>query len=211
LRKEYSGLDEVKRYNAVLPAVRSAYESAGRNDRIADLDLVYALGKAFDPNSVVREGEQNAIAASQSIPEYWKGRILALLGGQGQLQPEVRQQMLRTLQTRAAALEESAKLKHEEYKGHAAAYNYDPTRAVPRLEELPPIPRLEGASEAAAGVTPPAVQAQSREGVAPPEMAARFPDPSEGEGSRAYRDRLVRDFDLPADQAAAVTRQKYGL
>lgn len=153
LRKEYNQLPEVKGFKAVLPAYRSAIQSASRNDRVSDLDLVFAVGKALDPDSVVREGEQVMIANSQGLPDWVQGAIGAVSGG-ARIQPETRQNLMRLLKSRASAWRQSASARRDEYAGYATGYGLDPGRSVPGLEELPDFP--DSASVPAAAVPPPA-------------------------------------------------------
>ena len=126
----------MKKYRAVLPVVQSAIESAVQDDLMSDLDLVYAMGTTFDPDSVVREGEQIMIANAQSLPEKLKGQIAQVSGG-SRLQPEVRQQLLRTLKSRAEGLRKSAEKARTDYASYARGQQLDPDAYIPTLEDLP--------------------------------------------------------------------------
>ena len=143
LRKEYDARPEVKKYRAVLPVVRSAIESAGQDDLIADLDLVYAMGTTYDPDSVVREGEQIMIANAQSLPQQLQGQIAQVSGG-ARLGPDVRRQLLRNLKSRTEGLRKSAEKARTEYAGYARGQQLDPDAFIPGLEDMPPLPDVAG-------------------------------------------------------------------
>lgn len=65
LRKEIQQLPSYKNLSQALPIYRSMAETAGRNSKASDLNLVYGLGKIMDPTSVVREGhgQEHRVAA----------------------------------------------------------------------------------------------------------------------------------------------------
>jgi hypothetical protein len=56
LRKQFETEQSTQDYKTVLPLMDSALKI--QNNKAGDLNLVYAFGKAMDPGSVVREGEQ---------------------------------------------------------------------------------------------------------------------------------------------------------
>lgn len=93
LRKEFSGLPEVKNFKEVAPTFAAMVDAAGRNTPQADINLVYGLAKIFDPTSVVREGEYATIEKSQSIPDWLKGQAQRLAGG-ARLNEDTRQKLL---------------------------------------------------------------------------------------------------------------------
>lgn len=93
LRKEYAALPEVKSYKEAIPAYNAIVKASQSNNPQADINLVYGLAKLYDPTSVVREGEYNTIAQSQTIPEWLKGMAQRLVGG-GKLTAETKKQIL---------------------------------------------------------------------------------------------------------------------
>ena len=97
IRKELNDLPQVKKFANATPAYKAIVDAAGRNNKQADINLVYGLAKLYDPDSVVREGEYDTIAKSQTIPEWLKGQAAALTGTGGKL----------TAQTRALILKEA--------------------------------------------------------------------------------------------------------
>ena len=77
----FQGNSQIKNLATLTPIVRSAIATANVDTRAADIDLVFAVGKAFDPTSVVREGEQVVITQAASIPERLRGLINTVNGG----------------------------------------------------------------------------------------------------------------------------------
>jgi len=77
--------------------LRSSYnriQSFAGGQSVSDVALVTAFAKLLDPGSVVREGEAAAIAQSGSLPDAFKQSMLNALTGQGQLPPEVKQEIV---------------------------------------------------------------------------------------------------------------------
>lgn len=78
-------------YNAMLEASKDPSAKG-------DLTMVYSLVKAYDPESVVREGEIDLLAANRSVPDRIKGYAQRLATGQSLL-PHERQDMLEQART----------------------------------------------------------------------------------------------------------------
>lgn len=115
-RKEFNSLPEVTRFKAAIPAYKAVEGAASRTGPQSDINLIYGLAKLYDPESVVREGEYDTIANSQSIPEWLKGQAQRLAGG-GRLTPETKQQILTEARARRDAFQqmyESARGSYEE-------------------------------------------------------------------------------------------------
>jgi uncharacterized protein (TIGR02594 family) len=77
--------------------MRSSYQriqSFAGGQAVSDVALVTAFAKLLDPGSVVREGEAAAISQSGSLSEAFKQSMLNALTGQGQLPPEVKQEIV---------------------------------------------------------------------------------------------------------------------
>ncbi len=139
LRKEFNGLKPVQDYKAVLPAIRSAYDTAGRNSRASDINLVFAVGKTMDPSSVVREGEQVMVQDAGSLSDRLKGLINSVNGG-ARLTATQRAQLLMELKSRADAHRVSFMSELERYRGIAEGrgLNVDEVTAMPG--DLPAFP-----------------------------------------------------------------------
>lgn len=113
-RKEFNSLPEVTKYKNALPAFKAVEGAASREGPQADINLIYGLAKLYDPDSVVREGEYDTIANSQSIPEWIKGAAQKLTGG-GRLTPATKAQILTEARARIGTFE-------NEYKGAQQTY-----------------------------------------------------------------------------------------
>jgi hypothetical protein len=142
LRKEVNALPAVKNFNTVVPIYQSITESFGKKSRAADLDFVYAIGKIFDPDSVVGEGEMVLVNRTQDLPDQVLGAINRLTGGQA-LQESTRRELLDVARTRVMNLRGAAEGEMNCYKG-IVERNRMP--AEDRLPQLGSIPDLPGAS-----------------------------------------------------------------
>lgn len=129
LRKEFEALPEVKSYKSVIPVIDAAYETLGRDNRASDLNLVYAVGKIMDPNSVVREGEMVMVTNAGSPATFIEGYINYLSGG-GKFTPELRQELIAELQGRTTALEQQYGAAYEQFAAMAGEYGLDAARAL---------------------------------------------------------------------------------
>lgn len=144
LRKEFEGLPEVKNYKQALPSYNVIQEASKRNTPQSDINIVYAVAKLYDPESVVREGEYATIANSQSIPEYIKGVAQRLAGG-GRLTAETKNQLIQEANTRMGFYEQSLMNARNQYEDVARRSGGDPTLVVPNnfkpaVSAQPPAP-----------------------------------------------------------------------
>lgn len=101
IRKELNSLPDVQSYRAALPMLKSAQTAP--NTRAGDLDVIYAVGKALDPGSVVREGELNLVIKSGNLPQQLVGATSYVMAG-GKLPPEQRAELMAMLQNRVGQL-----------------------------------------------------------------------------------------------------------
>lgn len=90
LRKEFNALPEVKNFSIVEKGAGVMAKALKDPSSVADQELVRYAILMIEPGMAVREGEQNAVAASQSIPEKWKGELTKALTGGAALGPEIR-------------------------------------------------------------------------------------------------------------------------
>jgi hypothetical protein len=135
LRKEFEGLPEVKSFKQIVPVYNSAIKSAGQDTRAADLDLVFAVGKTLDPDSVVREGEQVTITRTGSPAEQVSGFINYLQGG-GKFTADMRQNLLQLLSNRASEWNGIYRMRVKDYRDLAKGYQLDPGNVVGEFPEL---------------------------------------------------------------------------
>ncbi len=129
LRDDYRGEPAVKAYREVVPILESAKEAVERPTRAADLNLIYALGKIMDPNSVVREGEMVMARGTGTVQDTINGLLGQLNGGQTLL-PETRKRLVDEMQSRFTALESSHNTISDVYKGIAQRSGLNPENVV---------------------------------------------------------------------------------
>jgi hypothetical protein len=104
IRKEANSLQDVQNYRQVVPMINSAAKAP--NTRAGDLDVIYAVGKALDPGSVVREGELNLVIKSGTLPQQIQGMASYVMGG-GKLTPDQRGELVSMLGNRVGQLKEA--------------------------------------------------------------------------------------------------------
>lgn len=128
LRKEFNALDPVKNFakaSQAATAISGALKDLGR---VSDQELVRYSIQMIEPGMAVREGEQNAVASSQSIPEEWKGQIDAALSGGTTLRTDVREGIKRL----ASRAYDSHKRLYDQafdlYGKEATMQGFDPSR-----------------------------------------------------------------------------------
>lgn len=105
IRKEYNALQPVQNYRAAVPMLESAKKAP--DTPAGDLDVIYAVGKALDPNSVVREGELNLVIKSGSPAQQLQGYASIIRGG-GRLPKGQRDALMAMLDNRVGQLKVSA-------------------------------------------------------------------------------------------------------
>jgi hypothetical protein len=128
LRKEYEDSDAVKNYRTVLPLYQRAVTAP--NTRAGDISVIYALGKMFDPTSVVREGE--LILSQNAAPWLIKvaSEANSQLTGEGSISPQTRAQILEALKGQVDALREPYVQERNRYSEYASGYGTAPDQVV---------------------------------------------------------------------------------
>ena len=109
LRKEFTQSPSYKTFEVVEKTAGIMSKALKDKTAMSDQELVRYSILLIEPGMAVREGEQNAVAASQSIPNKWKGAISKALSGDAALQDDIRNG-IRNLAARA-------------YEGHRAQYD----------------------------------------------------------------------------------------
>jgi hypothetical protein len=130
VRKEFEGLPEVKNYKAVVPIVQSARKAP--NTPAGDIDMIYAVGKIMDPNSVVREGELNLVIAAGSPAQKLQGMVNYVKGG-GRLAPEQRAQLMDTITNRTGALKQQYDAARGSYEDIVKRQGLDPAQVFTQI------------------------------------------------------------------------------
>lgn len=130
LRKEYAALPEVRAYGIAAQQLTQALNT-GRGTQ-ADLALTYAFAKAMDPESVVRDQEQNMVIESQPWFQASVERVRKQFGmdGAGNFTDEaragLRQQIIRSVKTRRQLYE----LQRRNFAENASRNGIDPVEVI---------------------------------------------------------------------------------
>lgn len=98
LRKELDGKKEIKDFSQIRRYADALYGALKDPGSMTDLELTRYSILLIEPGMAVREGEQAAVANSQSIPDAWKGRIQKALENKGTLGDEARNGLARLAQ-----------------------------------------------------------------------------------------------------------------
>lgn len=128
LRKEFEGMDSVKQYKLVLPLYQRALKAP--NTRAGDVSIIYALGKMFDPGSVVREGE--LILSQNTAPWLQKlaSNANSQLTGEGSLNKETRAAIMDALNGQVEALSMPYRQERERFAQYADENGWEPRQVV---------------------------------------------------------------------------------
>lgn len=128
LRKEFDSTDAAKQYRAVLPLFNRA--KTAPNTRAGDISMIYALGKMFDPTSVVREGE--LVLAQNAAPWLQKmaSQANSQLSARGALSPDTRRMILDALQGQVDSYKLAYQQTRDQYSQYASADGIDPFQVV---------------------------------------------------------------------------------
>lgn len=130
LRKEFDSQQAVKDYKLVVPLYQRA--KTAPDTRAGDISVIYALGKMFDPGSVVREGElvlsQNAAPWLVKLASSIKSEVT----GDGRLTADTRAQILQALDGQVQALAAPYQLERERFGSYANENAWQPDQVVGR-------------------------------------------------------------------------------
>lgn len=128
LRKEFEDQEPVKTYRSVLPLYQRA--ATAPDSRAGDISVIYALGKMFDPTSVVREGElQLSMTAAPWLQRIAAG-INSQITGEGRLTPKMRTDILQSLHGQVDALRAPYEQERQRYSGYATDSGFDANSVV---------------------------------------------------------------------------------
>jgi len=128
LRKEFDALPEVKDFKAALPVLMSARNAP--DTAAGDIDLAYAVGKIYDPKSVVRESEQKLVYTTGSVLQKLIGGANVALTGGTRLPSEVRQKLLNALNNRVLQFRQAYDQTRGTYEGYANQSGFDPVNVI---------------------------------------------------------------------------------
>lgn len=100
LRQEVQGLPSYKNLAQAAPVYRSMVDAAGRDNRAADVNLIYGMAKIMDPGSVVRESEMSVAQAIATLPQRLQAEVKSQVEKTGRLTPELRQDIMQEANSR---------------------------------------------------------------------------------------------------------------
>jgi hypothetical protein len=132
VRKEIQQLPSYKNHAQAAPIYKTMVDAAPRNTRASDLNLVYGLGKIFDPGSVVREGEMVMVKNTAGLPDWLVGSINALNGGAA-LTQKTRNAIMQEAYSRMKSYEDVFDYDTEHYKGIAGRARMNAEDVIPPL------------------------------------------------------------------------------
>lgn len=157
LRKEIHQLPSYKNLSQALPIYRSMAETAGRDSKASDLNLVYGLGKIMDPTSVVREGEMVMVKNTASLPDWLQGAIASLNGGAA-LTPQTREAIMREAYGRVQGYDSAFQQDTSQYQGIVDRSKMNRADVIPDFGGYQEwkAPKQEGDKPATQSATPPA-------------------------------------------------------
>ena len=124
LRKEFNNLPQVKDYRLVLPLYERA--STAPDTRAGDISLIYALGKMFDPGSVVREGELTLSQNAAPWLQKYAANVKSQVARTGRVDAATRTEILAALQGQIESLRGPYEMARSDYAQYASDYGIDP-------------------------------------------------------------------------------------
>lgn len=138
IRKEVQGLPSYKNLAQATPIYKSMAETAGRDSRASDLNLVYGLGKIMDPTSVVREGEMFMVQGINTLPDKLVEGINSVLTGTSTLSPDTRKAIMTEAYSRLKGYEDAFNQDATTYKALADRYKINPEDILPGFQQASP-------------------------------------------------------------------------
>lgn len=137
MRKEIQQLPSYKNLAAAAPIYKAMAETAGRDSKASDLNLVYGLGKIMDPTSVVREGEMIMVKNTASLPDWLQGAIASLNGGAA-LTPETRQAIMTEAYGRVKGYNDEFQQNMGQYEGIVQRNGINRADVIPEVDKFDP-------------------------------------------------------------------------
>jgi hypothetical protein len=162
LRKEVQNLPSYKNVAQAAPIYKSMIDTAARDTKASDLNLVYGLAKIMDPTSVVREGEVHMANDTQGMADYLNG-IIKGIQGEGRLTPEGRQALMTEAYSRMKSYQDMYNSDIGMYRGIVDRNKWNPADVIQDFGTFEP------------WAAPPAVETPSAPG-AGEEVWERGPD-----------------------------------
>lgn len=129
VRKELHGTKEYQTWVVARPVLEAARKAVKVDNAAADLDIIYAVAKQVDPDSVVREGETAMVIKTGSPAQRFMGTWNFVTGG-GRLTPTQRSELMRVIEDRGQAHYDNFQRAYEPYKHSIEKHRLDPKEIV---------------------------------------------------------------------------------
>jgi hypothetical protein len=129
LRDDYNQDASVKAFTRALPPYMASLK--GDSSPASDLALTYAFATMMDPQSSVREGEQQMQSTGDTIYGQTVARLKKELGDGGSFRPEYRAQLLRQMRGRGAELRHVYDSVRRDFEGRAQRSGINPADILP--------------------------------------------------------------------------------
>jgi hypothetical protein len=131
LADDFSNVPDVKNYQNAQSMWVSMQDAATRNTAQADLNMVIAMAKLFDPGSVVRSEEGKAVELTGNLPANVMGWFSYLTGKPGsRLSRDVRQGMMQEAYSRMNGYYSGVQQASQWYTDKAKRGGYNPDDIV---------------------------------------------------------------------------------
>jgi len=137
LRKEVQAIPSYKNITQAAPVYKSMMDAAGRDNRAADVNMIYGLAKIMDPTSVVRESEMTIAQAVATLPQQLQASIMSQISSTGRLDPATRQAIMGEAHSRISAYKGEFDRDASQYRGIINDYKITPSHVIPDFGEFP--------------------------------------------------------------------------
>lgn len=119
LRNEIQGLPSYKNIAQAAPVYKSMLDAAARDNRAADVNIIYGMAKIMDPGSVVRESEMTVAQAIATLPQQIQAAVKSQMTESGRLTPELRAAIMTEARSRINAYQNMFDQDANMYRGIA--------------------------------------------------------------------------------------------
>jgi hypothetical protein len=137
LRKEVQQLPSYKNITQAAPVYKSMLDAAGRDNRAADVNMIYGLAKIMDPTSVVRESEMTIAQAVATLPQQMQATIMSQINSTGRLSPEVRAAIMQEAHSRVTSYKGMFDQDTGMYRGILQRQKMNEADVLPNFGEFP--------------------------------------------------------------------------